>query len=122
MLLFTHFYKDGTITIEEAVHAQSGKVAEHFNLQGRGVLAVGNPADITVFHLDEIARREERKIFDAPDGMGGTTWRYTRDPAPMRLTLVNGTLTFEKDGGATGTRPGEFLSPAEKFQYAAAAE
>jgi|JI10StandDraft_1071094.scaffolds.fasta_scaffold19391_7 N-acyl-D-amino-acid deacylase len=122
MLLFTHFYKDGKITIEEAVHAQSGKVAEHFNLQGRGVLAVGNPADITVFHLDEIARREERKIFDAPDGMGGTTWRYTRDPAPMRLTLVNGTLTFEKDGGATGTRPGEFLSPAEKFQYAAAAE
>jgi len=121
MLLFTHFYKDGKITIEEAVHVQSGKVAEHFNLQGRGVLAVGNPADITVFNINEIARREERKIFDAPDGMGGITWRYTRDPAPMRLTLVNGTPTFDKDG-ATGTRPGEFLAPAETFQYAAAAE
>ena len=53
--------------------------------------------------------------------MGGTTWRYTRDPAPMRLTLVNGTPTFDKEG-ATGTRPGEFLAPSEKFQYAAAAE
>ncbi len=121
MLLFTHFYKDGKITIEEAVHVQSGKVAEHFNLQGRGVLAVGNPADIAVFNINEIARREERKVFDAPDGMGGITWRYTRDPAPMRLTLVNGTPTFDKDG-ATGTRPGEFLAPAETFQYAAAAE
>jgi len=121
MLLFTHFYKDGKITIEEAVHVQSGKVAEHFNLQGRGVLAVGNAADVTVFNINEIARREERKIYDAPDGMGGTTWRYTRDPAPMRLTLVNGTPTFDKEG-ATGARPGEFLAPSEKFQYAAAAE
>ncbi len=121
MLLFTDFYKRGKITIEEAVHVQSGKVAEHFNLQGRGVLAVGNPADITVFNINEIARREERKVFDAPDGMGGITWRYTRDPAPMRLTLVNGTPTFDKEG-ATGTRPGEFLAPAEKFDYAAAAE
>ena len=121
MLLFTDFYKRGKITIEEAVHVQSGKVAEHFDLQGRGVLAVGNPADITVFNINEIARREERKVFDAPDGMGGITWRYTRDPAPMRLTLVNGTPTFDKEG-ATGTRPGEFLAPAEKFDYAAAAE
>lgn len=121
MLLFTDFYKRGKITIEEAVHVQSGKVAEHFNLSGRGVLAVGNRADIAVFHIDEIKRREERKIFDTPDGMGGVTWRYTRDPAPMRLTLVNGTPTFDKEG-ATGARPGEFLSPAPSFEYAQAAE
>ena len=121
MLYFTYYVRQGKITIEDAVHVQTGKLAEHFNLQGRGVLAVGNPADITVFHMDEIERREERKIFDAPDGMGGITWRYTRDPAPMRLTLVNGTPTFDRNG-ATGTRPGQFLAPAPEFQYAQAAE
>ena len=51
------------------------------------------------------------KRFDVPDGKGGTTWRFTRPPAPMRLTLVNGVPTF--DGTQfTGAMPGEFLSPA----------
>ena len=122
MLHFTHYVRQGLITMEEAVHVQTGKLANHFNLVGRGEIAVGNPADITVFHLDEIERRPERKIYDAPDGMGGITWRYTRDPAPMRLTLVNGVATFEHDRGATGARPGEFLSPHEKFEFAQAAE
>jgi len=45
-----------------------------------------------------------------PDGAGGHTWRWTRDPAPMRLTLVNGIATF-RDGKATGARPGSFVSP-----------
>lgn len=53
--------------------------------------------------------------------MGGVTWRYTRDAAPMRLTLVNGTATFEREG-PTGTRPGEFLAPTPTFEYAQAAE
>ncbi|WP_157216852.1 N-acyl-D-amino-acid deacylase family protein [Flavisphingomonas formosensis] len=122
MLLFTYYVRQGKITIEEAVHVQTGKLAEHFNLADRGVLRVGAPADITVFNINEIERREERKIFDAPDGMGGITWRYTRDPAPMRLTLVNGVPTFDRNG-ATGTRPGEFLAPsAAPAAFAEAAE
>ena len=38
-------------------------------------------------HLDEIEMRPEKKIWDVPDGKS-RTYRYTRDPAPMRLTLV----------------------------------
>ncbi|MDX3884172.1 MAG: amidohydrolase family protein [Sphingomonas sp.] len=121
MLLFTYYVRGGKISIEEAVHVQTGKLARHFNLKGRGVLEEGAPADITVFNIDEIERREERKIFDVPDGHGGITWRYTRDPAPMRLTLVNGEATF--DGGEpTGKRPGEFLSPQVDSAYSMAAE
>ena len=120
MKLFTHYVRDGKISIEEAVHVQTGKLARHFNLRDRGELKVGAPADVTVFHLDEIERREERKEFDVPDGKGGITWRYTRDAAPMRLTLVTGEPTF--DGGEhTDARPGQFLSP-ELVDYSVAAE
>jgi len=122
MLLFTHYVRNGRITMEEAVHVQTGKLARHFNLQGRGDLKVGAWADVTVFHLDEIEQREEEKIFDVPDGRGGMTWRYTRKPAPVRLTLVNGVPTFDRDG-ETEARPGAFLSPgADIGDVAAAAE
>ena len=53
---------------------------------------------------------EQHKAYDVPDGKGGTTWRWTRDPAPVRLTVVNGVVTFE-DGKSTGARPGTMLAP-----------
>jgi N-acyl-D-aspartate/D-glutamate deacylase len=62
------------------------------------------------------------KRFDVPDGAGGMTWRFTRPPAPMRATIVNGVVTF--DGAVfTGALPGRFLEPApESIPYALAAE
>jgi N-acyl-D-aspartate/D-glutamate deacylase len=112
LMLYTHYVREtGTLTIEEAVHSQTGKLADHFGFPDRGEIAVGKRADITVFDLNEIERRPKQKISDVPDGKGGTTWRWTRDPAPMRLTLVNGVATFE-DGKATGARPGSMVSPA----------
>ena len=111
VLLLTEFARDrGDITLEEAVHVQTGKAARHFGLGDRGVIAEGKRADIAIFALDEIETREKRKVYDVPDGAGGHTWRWTRDPAPMRLTLVNGIATF-RDGKATGARPGSFVSP-----------
>ncbi len=112
LMLYTHYVRDeGSLSIEEAVHCQTGKLADHFGFADRGTLAVGKRADVTVFALDEIERRPKRKTFDVPDGKGGHTWRWTRDPAPMRLTLVDGIATFE-DGKATGARPGSMLRPA----------
>lgn len=98
----------GALTLEEAVHVMTGKLAKFFSLNDRGVLKVGNRADITVFNLDEIECRKKKKVHDVPDGKGGTLWRWTRDPAPMRLTLVNGVPTFE-DGRYTGALPGRLL-------------
>lgn len=112
MLLFTHYVREyGMISIEEAVHVQTGKLANFFSLADRGEIRVGKRADITVFNLDEVERRDMKKVFDVPDGHGGKLWRWTRDPAPVRLTLVNGVPTFD-DGRFTGAMPGEMLSPA----------
>jgi N-acyl-D-amino-acid deacylase len=111
LMLFTHYVREtGVLSIEEAIHIQTGKLARHFGFTDRGELAVGKRADVTVFALDEVERREKKKISDVPDGKGGHTWRWTRDPAPMRLTLVGGVPTFD-DGKSTGARPGEMLSP-----------
>ena len=109
-LITKYAIKDGAISLEHAIHCLSGKLAGHFNLSDRGVLREGLKADITVFHLDEIATRKKRKVYDVPDGDGGFLWRWTRDAAPMRLTLVNGVPTFE-NGASTQALPGAMLSP-----------
>ncbi len=110
LMLFTHYVREGLITLEEAVHVQTGKLAHHFGLHDRGEIAIGKRADLTVFSLDEIEMRTQQKTYDVPDGQGGHTWRWTRDPAPVRLTVANGEVTFE-NGAFTDARPGEMLRP-----------
>ncbi len=111
IVLFTQFVREqGELSVEEAVHIQTGKLARFFGFGDRGEIAVGKRADLTVFALSELERRPKRKVYDVPDGKGGTTWRWTRDPAPVRLTLVDGVATFEA-GRATGARPGTMLAP-----------
>lgn len=110
ILLFTDYYKNKELTLEEAVAVMTGKVADHFNFSDRGVLQVGKRADIAVFNLDEIEARPLKRVFDVPNGDGGNTWRFTRDAAPMRLTLVNGVPTFD-NGAFTERFPGEWVSP-----------
>ena len=110
-LLLTQYVRDeGKLTIEEAVHVMTGKLAGHFRLHDRGEIAAGKRADICVFNLAEIERRPMHKAHDVPNGKGGTTWRFTRAPMPSRLTLVNGVPTFE-NGAYTGATPGAFISP-----------
>ena len=122
LLLTQYVREEGSLSIEEAVHVMTGKLAEHFFLKDRGVIAPGMRADIAVFNLDEVQRQQMEKAWDMPDGKGGTTWRFTRSPMPTRLTLVNGVPTFE-NGAYTGAKPGQFLSPAnENVRVAEAAE
>ena len=122
-LLLTQYVRDEkSMSLEEAVHVMTGKLANHFFLNDRGVIAEGKRADVVVFNLDEVQRRQMEKAWDMPDGTGGTTWRFTRSAMPTRLTLVNGVPTFE-NGAFTGERPGQFLSPAnENARVAEAAE
>jgi N-acyl-D-aspartate/D-glutamate deacylase len=122
VLLLTDWTRDrGLLKIEEAVHVLTGKLTNFFGLHDRGEIKVGKRADIAVFNLDEIERRDEIKIWDVPDGFGGRTWRYTRAPAPMRITLVNGVPTFDH-GEITGNFPGEFVGPTGAEPLAIAAE
>jgi N-acyl-D-amino-acid deacylase len=122
VLLLTEFVRDrGLLTIEEAVHVMTGKAARHFGFQDRGTIELGKRADIMVFDLAEIERRDETKLWDVPDGKGGRTYRYTRPAAPMRLTLCNGVATFD-NGDVTGNFPGQFIGPEGPQDFAMAAE
>ncbi|WP_374649577.1 amidohydrolase family protein [Rhizorhabdus sp.] len=121
ILMLTDYVRKGELSIEEAVLSITGRIAEHFGFTDRGRIAPGMRADITVFDLDEIEHREEYKRFDVPTGGYDMTWRYTRDAAPMRLTMVNGMPTF-MNGHFTGSMPGRYLVPAGEQQLAQAAE
>ncbi|WP_157215642.1 N-acyl-D-amino-acid deacylase family protein [Flavisphingomonas formosensis] len=113
VLLLTKYVRDlGELKIEEAIHILTGKNAEHFGLADRGEIRVGKQADIVVFDLAEIERRKDVKVYDVPDGEGGRTYRYSRAPAPMRLTMVNGVPTFD-DGMFSGFFPGRYIGPAD---------
>jgi N-acyl-D-aspartate/D-glutamate deacylase len=119
--LLTNMVRGGHASIELTVHNLTGKLAGFFGLADRGVVAVGKAADIVVFDLTEIEQRPLDKTYDVPDGKGGRTWRYTRAPAPMRMTMVNGTPTWI-NGRYTGAFPGAFVSPDVPQVMAEAAE
>lgn len=123
LIYLTKYVRDQqAISLEEAVHSMTGKLAEHFHLTDIGRIAVGKRADIVVFDFNEVRQHDMEKVYDVTDGKGGTTWRYTRQAAPMRLTLVNGEAIF-RDGAYTGAKPGAFLEPAnETAPVALAAE
>jgi N-acyl-D-aspartate/D-glutamate deacylase len=111
VLILTKYVRDNKLlTIEEGVNVLTHKLASFFGLTDRGALKPGLKADITVFDIDEIERRPEYKAWDVPDGEGGRTFRYSRPPAPMRLTMVNGVPTFEA-GAFTGNFPGQYIGP-----------
>ncbi len=108
--LLTRYVRDaGLLSIEEAVHAVTGKHAAYFGLGDRGVLEVGKAADVTVFALDEIELHPDVRVDDVPGG----SWRYTRPAGGYRATIANGHVTHV-DGEPTGARPGRMvgLSPA----------
>ena len=111
ILLLTEWVREKSlVTIEEAVYVMTGKLANHFGFLDRGELVVGKRADVVVFDLDEVQHRPKIKVSDVPNGKGGHTWRYSREAAPVRLTLVEGVATFEH-GKSTGARPGGMLVP-----------
>lgn len=103
----THYVRDaGLISIEEGIHSLTGRTAEFFGLNDRGVLEVGKVGDVIVFRLDELELRDEERAYDVPHG----TWRFTRGPAGFRATIAAGVPTW-LDGAATGARPGQVLRP-----------
>jgi N-acyl-D-aspartate/D-glutamate deacylase len=119
ILYFTDFVRDRAIlSIEEAVYVQTGKMAEYFNFGDRGVIAPGKRADLTVFNLDEVERRPMRRVYDVPTGDDKMSWRFSRDAAPMRLTVVAGEPTFEQ-GRFTGALPGRMIGPTPALALAA---
>ncbi len=91
-----HYSRElGLMSLEEAVRRMSGLPAAEFGLTGRGVLAVGNHADIVIFDADKVIDRAD---FSHP----------TEPAAGIEVVFVNGQLVW-RDGAPTGARPGMAL-------------
>lgn len=92
-----HYARElGLFSMEEAVHRMTGVTASVFDLKDRGLLREGGFADIVILDPGEIM---DAANFDEPQ----------RRARGIDSVIVNGQCVW-RDGQATGTRPGRFLS------------
>jgi len=100
--LFSEFVrKSGALTLEEAIKKITADTADIWGLKERGRLKEGYAADIVVFDPDNIARGEERPVYDMP----GEGMRYIRDAIGVDTVLVNGAVAYA-NGAYTDARSG----------------
>ncbi len=96
--------EQGVLSLEEVVHGFTGRLAEVFGLEGRGVLAPGMAADICVFDLDEIGAGTPYMVNDLP----AKSERFVTEPLGIYQTIVNGVIVSD-EGEATGALAGQVL-------------
>lgn len=100
--LFSEFVRaTGHLTLERAIQKITSETADIWGLKDRGLLKEGYAADVVVFDPDNLARGEERPVFDMPGG----GLRYVRDAVGIEAVLVNGELAYAQ-GRYTGSRSG----------------
>ncbi len=97
---------EGIMTLEEAHYKISSYPAWFANFKDRGMLRVGNWADVIVYDLNELGYLYNRPTY-ANDFPGGER-RLIEKPTGLRYTIVNGTVTFEGND-CTGALPGKLL-------------
>lgn len=91
-----HYARDQKLlSLEAAVHKMTGLAADTFGLTGRGRVAVGLKADITVFNADTII---DEATYETP----------TRQAKGIEYVVVNGRLSWSR-GAPVGARAGRFL-------------
>jgi N-acyl-D-aspartate/D-glutamate deacylase len=88
------------LTIEQAVRKLTSEPAEIFGITDRGLLAVGRPADVTVFDPDTVGCSDLRRVADQPAGAE----RLVADAVGIEAVIVNGTLL--RRGGTDVVDPG----------------
>jgi N-acyl-D-amino-acid deacylase len=94
-LLHEYVFTKHLLTLPQAVHRSSGLTAATLRLAERGVLAVGNVADVIAFDTATVA---DRSTYREP----------TLLATGMRYVLVNGALTIDQ-GQYTGAMAGKAL-------------
>ena len=106
--LLTHWVRDRhrgpRISLEQAVHLQTGRTAEVYGFGDRGVIAVGKRADLNLIDLDGLRLHEPEMVFDLP--AGGR--RLVQKVDGYVATIVAGQVTFEH-GEHTGALPGKLV-------------
>jgi N-acyl-D-aspartate/D-glutamate deacylase len=94
----------GAFTWAEAIRMLTGRPAEVWGLDRRGVLTAGAHADIVVFDPETIGCATPAVLNDLPDGGP----RLAQSATGIETTLVNGQVVTSS-GQQTGATPGVFL-------------
>jgi N-acyl-D-aspartate/D-glutamate deacylase len=106
--LLTHWVRDRSrgerMSVEQAVHLQTGRTAATYGFRDRGTLAPGLRADLNLIDLDGMRLHAPEMVFDLP--AGGR--RLIQHVDGYRATVVAGRVTFV-DGEPTGERPGRLV-------------
>ncbi|MDQ6696962.1 MAG: amidohydrolase family protein, partial [Actinomycetota bacterium] len=99
--LLTHWVRDrqrgARLTVEQAVHLQTGRTAATYGLTDRGTVEVGKRADLNLIDLDALTLHAPEMVHDLP--AGGR--RLVQRVDGYRATVVAGEVTYV-DGEATG--------------------
>jgi N-acyl-D-aspartate/D-glutamate deacylase len=107
--LLGHWVREvGAISLEEAVRKLTSLPARIFGLTGRGLLAVGAPADVVVFDPATVAAGRLERVNDLP----GAEERLISRATGIDAVLVNGVVVRrhgEDAIEATGPMPGALL-------------
>jgi len=88
--------ENGWLSLEEAVYKMSGLVAKNMGLKGRGMLKVGNFADIVIFDPETIIDK-------------ATPQNSTEISIGIETVIVNGSIVYSNKA-TTRYRPGKFLN------------
>jgi N-acyl-D-aspartate/D-glutamate deacylase len=103
--LLKHFVRDhGKLSLERAVQRMTGDLARDFGIARRGVIAVGNYADLVVFDPRTVARGPEVMVRDLPGGGE----RLIRHAEGVDKVIVNGQLFVDR-GAYTEARCGRIV-------------
>src|SRR5206468_678259 len=106
--LLTHWVRDRhrgpRLSVEEAVHLQTGRTAAVYGLTDRGTIAPGKRADVNLVDLDGLRLHQPEMVFDLP----ASGRRLVQRVDGYRATVVAGQVTYE-DGEPTGARPGRLV-------------
>jgi N-acyl-D-aspartate/D-glutamate deacylase len=106
--LLTHWVRDRSrgerLSIEQAVHLQTGRTAKTYGFRDRGTLVPGMRADLNLIDLDGMRLHAPEMVFDLP--AGGR--RLIQRVEGYKATVVAGRVTYI-DGEATGERPGRLV-------------
>ncbi len=107
--LLGHWVREkGTLELEQAVHMLTARPAQVFGLTDRGRLAIGLPADITLFDAARVGASPLRRVYDQPAGAD----RLVADGIGIDAVIVAGTC-IRRDGkdaiDPDGPLPGRLL-------------
>jgi N-acyl-D-aspartate/D-glutamate deacylase len=107
--LLAHWVREkGVLTLEQAVELLSARSADLFGIAGRGRLAPGFAADVTVFDPATVGCSALRRVRDLPAGAD----RLVADATGVRAVVVNGVVLRQEGRDAVdpeGPLPGHLL-------------